>query len=488
MAKIRVNPRKLFDSAKKKFVTFKKRLPAKKVTVFVDKKPFTSFFIALGVLLLLIVVGNFISNLSKKEAKEQVLVKEVKIYSIGTSPKVSLQGQVEKSGVYKIIAQTSGIVQRVNYKEGDRVSKGQSLVSLSTNYQGGNIPGLQASLAQKQYKNILDTYDTQKSIIEDQKNIASYSAQSADRLRDISRQGLDETNSLIDLNNDILDTLNNQLSTLQSTNVGGSNDAQILQTQQLIAQLRSGLAQLNASSRSLALQAGGDNPPARIADIQKNMSIKQLDIQLKALDLNREMSRIQAAIAGISASFMNPTSPAVGTIERIYVKVGESVNPGTVLALISGDTKGQAVVVRVPYEIASRISMTEESTIHFSGKTVKAVPTYVSGEATDGQLYSVIYSVDPEDGVSTDDSYITIDIPVGYPDTLSSIPFIPLDAVYQTQDEGYVLIVKNGKAEEKKVTLGSVYGRFVQIISGLSKNDQVILNRNVIAGDNVKEI
>lgn len=483
----KINLKKLVSSAESKFAVINRKLPTRKVLSFVDRRPFASFFVALGILLLLIAAGNFIAGLSKQETAEKFLVKDVQIYNIGQAPKVSLSGQVEKSGVYKIVAQTSGIVQKINYKEGDEISRGQSIVSLSSNYQGGNIPALQASLAQKQYQNILDTYDLQKSIIEDQKNIASYSAQNADRLRDISRQGQADTNSLIDLNEDILETLNSQLDVLESTNTGGSNDAQILQTKQLIAQLAGGLNQLRASSRSLGLTTDTANPPARIEDIQKNLTLKQLDVQLKALDLNRDMGRIQAAIAGISASFMNPASPSKGRIERIYVKVGESVNPGTVLALISGDTKSQAVVVRVPFEVASRISMTEESTIHLEDKTVKALPAYVSQEATDGQLYSVIYTLSTEEVSATDESYVIIDIPVGYPDTLASIPFIPLDAVYQTQNEGYVLLLKNGKAEERKVVLGSVYGRFVQILSGLSRNDKVIINRNVIAGDNVKE-
>lgn len=476
-----------YGRRRRELLLIKKKLPTKKVLSFIDRKPFTSFFIALGILLLVILLGNFLGNLSKKEDTKQALVKDAKIYSIGSSPKVNLSGQVEKSGVFKIVAQTSGIVSSINFHEGNKVGVGQSIITLSSNYQGGNIPGLQASLAQKQYRNILDTYSTQKSLIDDQRSVATQSAASFDKLRDISRQNLDDTNSMIDLNQSILDTLNNQLNVLESGNVGGSNDAQILQTKQLISQLKSGLAQLRASSRGLSFQTDGSNPPSQLSDLQKNITLKQLDLQSKALDLNKELSRIQAAISGIAASFMNPTTPYNGTVDRIYVRAGDSVNPGTPLALISGNNKESSVIVRVPYDIASKISRTEPSTLHLGDSSYDVTPLYISQEATDGQLYSVIYSIPNESQKEiTNGTYITVDIPVGYADTSSAIPFIPLDAVYQTQNEAYVLVASDRKAEGRKVTLGTVYGRFVQVLSGLKNRDQVILNRNIIAGDSVK--
>ena len=475
-----------YGRRRRELLLIKKKLPTKKVLFFIDRRPFVSFFITLGALLLLIVLGNFLGNLSKKDEAKQILVKDAKIYSIGSSPKVSLSGQVEKSGVFKITAQTPAIVSRINLHEGDKVGKGQSIITLSSNYQGGNIPGLQAALAQKQYKNILDTYSTQKSLIDDQRSIADQSSVSNDKLRDISKQNLNDTNSLIDLNQNILDTLNNQLNTLEANNVGGVNDAQILQTKQLIAQMAGGLAQLRASSRGLGFQTDSANPPTKLSDLQKNITLKQLDLQSKALDLNRDLSRIQAAIAGVSASFMNPTTPYSGIIDRIYVKVGDSVNPGTVLALVSGNNKESNVIVRVPYEIVTKISRTDTSTIHFDNSSYDAVPLYVSEEATDGQLYTVIYSV-PADSQNeiTNGTYVTVDIPVGYADTSSEIPFIPLDAVYQTQNEAYVLVENNKKAEGRRVTLGTVYGRFAQVTSGLNNRDKVILNRNIIAGDSI---
>ncbi len=75
---------------------------------------------------------------------------------------------------------------------------------------------------------------------------------------------------------------------------------------------------------------------------------------------------------------------------------------------------------------------------------------------------------------------------MGAPKTSAAVPFVPLDSVFQTQDQAYLFVAKNGKAVSRKVKLGSVLGRFVEIESGLNNSDQVILDRNVIDGDSVK--
>jgi multidrug efflux pump subunit AcrA (membrane-fusion protein) len=66
-----------------------------------------------------------------------------------------------------------------------------------------------------------------------------------------------------------------------------------------------------------------------------------------------------------------------------------------------------------------------------------------------------------------------------------TFPFVPLDAVYQTEDTASVFVELGGSVKEKKITLGQIYGDFIQVESGLLKGDQVILNRNVVSGDKV---
>jgi hypothetical protein len=65
------------------------------------------------------------------------------------------------------------------------------------------------------------------------------------------------------------------------------------------------------------------------------------------------------------------------------------------------------------------------------------------------------------------------------------MPFIPIDSVYQTEDSSYVFVVQNKKAVSKKIKLGAVTGRFVQVESGLTSGNNIILERNIVTGDQV---
>ena len=458
-----------------------------KAVLFSRRRPFASFAVLLVSLLLLILLSNFLSRPREDPEQAKPLVKEVSVYSIGTSPKVMVQGKVEKSGVVKIVSLGSGVVQNVNVSPGGAVSKGQNLVSVSTNYSGGNAFSIQRQLAQVQYKNVLDTYNTSKELIDKQKELAEKNDKNTDELRNISSQSVTDSQNLINLNNEILSALSAQQAELETTNVGGANDAAILQTKQLRSQLESGNIQLESALRNTQYSSSGSNPLAEISDMSKDITLKQLDIQGKALDLNKEVSRLSLVLARINEAMMFPSAPISGVVERVYVEVGQAVTPGTPLLQISGDSQELKIVALVSMQMAKSISTGELSSISLGKKTYESAPFYVSTEATDGQLYSVHFSI-PSEFLSnvTDNSYVSVLIPIGFAKTSSAIPFVPLDSVFQTQDETSVFLMQNGKAVSRKIEVSEVLGRFVEVESGLKEGDMVILNRNVITGDRVK--
>lgn len=82
----------------------KRKIYTKKVLLFIQNKPFTSFFAVLAFFLLLMVMGNVL--FSPKPEIEQNLntVREVDIYKLGSAPRITMQGKVEKSGVINIFS------------------------------------------------------------------------------------------------------------------------------------------------------------------------------------------------------------------------------------------------------------------------------------------------------------------------------------------------------------------------------------------------
>ena len=459
----------------------------KKTGAIIDRRPLTSFFVVLLIIFILIVAGSILRK-PKQEATIITPKKEVATYSIGSAPTIKVQAQIEKSGVIKIVAQTPGIVSTVNVTEGQEVTKEKTLVSLSSNYQGGNAAGVQREIAYATNKNTKDTYNIQKDLIKKQREIADKSDANADQLRDITSKSIDETKSLLNLNQEIVGTLNVTLADLVATNVGGANGAQILQTKQIISQYQSAVNQLQSGIRTSEFQASGDKPPADLSNMSRDITQKQLDLQEKALALSVEVSGLQLKLAQIMESTMYPAAPFDGVIERVYVTTGQSVNPGTPLVLIHGAQKLKAVA-RVPRDIAQKISQADVATLTIDGKSYKTAPVYISTEATDGALYSVIFDVPANYQKSlSDNEYITVELPVGYASTSTAVPFIPIDAIYQSTDASYIFVIKDGKAVIKKIKLGPIVGQYAQVESGLTSGDEIILTRTVVSGDSVRRI
>jgi multidrug efflux pump subunit AcrA (membrane-fusion protein) len=187
---------------------------------------------------------------------------------------------------------------------------------------------------------------------------------------------------------------------------------------------------------------------------------------------------------------MYPASPFGGVVDKIFVKVGENVQSGTMLASISGFDQHAEVVVNVPENVAKNISAFEPSVLTIGNKEISMMPTYVSKDATNGVLYSVIYQLDDSFSPSlTNLSFVKVKLAIGVADTTNIDPFIPLDSVIQTQEESYVFIVDDKNiARVKKIKLGQIQGRYVEVLEGLPNDSQIILDRNVIEGDKVSVI
>lgn len=465
----------------------KRKVYYKKFLIHAQKRPIPTFLGLLLMLLGLILLSNFINRPKISSQETNLATKEVSVYPIGSSPKLTVQAQVEKSGVVKIVSLSGGVVQNINVEVGQEVGRGTTLVSLSSNYQGGNALGVARQLAYASYKNTKDTYKTNTELIDKQKELAERSDKNSDELRAISNQSLDATRGLIGLNNEILTTLESSQAELEAANAGGANDAAILQTKQLRSQLMAGNNQLEASLRASEYTGPDDKIPAEISNLSKDIALKQLDIQRKALDLSLEVSRLSLTMAQINEAIMYPSTPVNGVVERIFVRVGQVVSPGTPIAQVSGASDNLIAVALLSREMAQGVSNVKVSTLHLGNETYDEVPFYVSTEATDGSLYTVHFAIPQEFAQSvTDKGYITIEVPIDFPKTGSSIPFVPIDSVFQTQDQAFLFVNENGKAKSRKVVLGEILGRFAEIKSGLKEGDEVILNRNVIEGDPVR--
>lgn len=471
------------------------------ITAVLLAHPERSFFTVLGTLFFLIIIGSIIGRPEEDKSVSGVTPKEVNVFAIGAAPKISLTGKTEKTGVVKITAQTSGIVQKILVSEGQQINRGAQIITLSTNYQGGTLQQATRQIAEKSYAFTESNYETQKDMIVKRRQIAEAAGQQSEDLREIARTSFDDTDSLIKLNESILETLDDQISYLETTNTGSANDSLILQAKQGKAGVQSGLLSLRSALRSSQYQADDEKNPAQLSQLSKDLTLKQLELEEKSLELNKEISRLNLTVARITESLMYPATPVSGTVERIFVKGGQSVNPGTVIATVTGKSNSAVIIATVPKDLAGRISRLEPSTLIVNQKTVELIPRYISTEPTDGELNTVHYTLPDElaDALGNG-STVKISIPIDSAKSSGSIHFVPLDALYQTGPDAYLFIASQSAentiqtaagsgvvytAVSRKVTLGTVMGQYVEVTEGLKNQDLVILDRSVINEDQV---
>ena len=455
----------------------------------IDAHPMRSFWTLLILLLGLIVVGNIFRQPPKQNEVKAQTPKTVQIYGIGSAPKVTLQAKIEKSGALKLFAQSPGFVQSITASEGDLVHKGQNLFWLANNPSGGTLPTLSRQIAQKNYEFAANNFDLQIELINKRRDIANKTSDQAQQLRDITSQSATETAGLISLNQDILTALDSQLNQLQANSASGSADSLILQTKQAKTGVVSALNSLQTAQRTAQLQSDGGKAPAQLADLSKDLTLKQLDLEEKSLNLNREISQLNLRIAQVTESLMYPSSPCDGVIERVNIFIGQSVTPGALLATLTCNKNLATAVLSVSQQLAQNLSRIDKSVITVNNQPVFLMPRYISHEPTEGTLHTVIYDIPEEQAVAlTNGSFITMSVPVAANRALSSDPFVPIDAIYQTQTEAFLYVAAPGPndtrtATSRKVTLGSLFGEYIEVTDGLKTGDQVITNRNVIEGD-----
>jgi len=186
---------------------------------------------------------------------------------------------------------------------------------------------------------------------------------------------------------------------------------------------------------------------------------------------------------------MYPAAPFTGVVEKVYVRAGQIVNPGTLLATIVASNSENILKVQTTAPIARSILATEPSSITIKGETISLLPTYISSEATDGMLHSLSYVLPAESAWLTNSEYISVRVPVGPEKIIVNDPFVPLDALYQTAKNAYVYVVaedEKGKyAQAKEVTLGEVSGEYVAVWAGVGIDDVVIISRTILEGDRI---
>lgn len=459
-----------------------------KVVKVVENNPMKIFFIFLGLLLALMFGANYLRSLQTEDAADEFdIVKEVTTFKVGLEPEIVVSGKIVNSSTIELRAQTSGVVNRIYVENGDKLSTGSTILALTSTYSGRNAQTIQREIAEKQYQNRLETNEIQREIVDNQIRQANETNTKLEKLQEIADQSKQDTQQLLDLNLDVLEQIEETIEQLEEGNSDGSNDELIFQNKQLQIQYQSAVNSSRNAIRNLEIQ-DEDSVDSALADIQKEITLDQLELQKRGLQLSEDISKLQLDLAKLNERLMYPSMPLSGTVEKVHVNQGDLVNPGNLIATVTTDKGDLTVEALVTKQVANRLSVDSISRLEIEDEVFRLNPTYVSSVPTNGSLYSVFYDLSDQ-AVDTlaDGQNINISISLSYSNKGNGEIYIPLETVHLTQEGGFVYLVDGETAVSRQIEIGQITGNFVEVITGVNEGEELILNRNVIDGDKIEK-
>ena len=217
---------------------------------------------------------------------------------------------------------------------------------------------------------------------------------------------------------------------------------------------------------------------------QQSASQKELD------DMTARYEMAKAGLEGAKQmrnevmaqfSYSNITAPFSGTITNTFVKEGDMANPGMPLVSVEGASRWQVTAMVSETDInAIKNGMPVKVLVKSSNNnlTGKVIEVSGSGANTGGQ-YLVKINLDKTDNSVLSGMFVNVQFPVENKpqSTQSKTVLIPESAIVeQGQLKGIYTIGTGNVAILRWLRLGKTFGNQVEVLSGLSANEQYIVS------------
>lgn len=218
----------------------------------------------------------------------------------------------------------------------------------------------------------------------------------------------------------------------------------------------------------------GTEEDIALAELEKDRAVRKSSLAQSALSL--ELSTKNDAV-------LKPKVFMSGVVESIRVKRGDLVTAGQVLATVVSKNGATTLEALLDPRTARLFALDTEARLTVGNDTVTLLPTYFAQSENENGLFSVLFTLSPElTKRITNGEYLRIALPLATDKSM----LVPIDAISQDDTQASVLVSVEGKAVAKTVTLGTIYGSYVEIMSGLNREDSVILSRSIVSGDAVR--
>jgi len=198
----------------------------------------------------------------------------------------------------------------------------------------------------------------------------------------------------------------------------------------------------------------------------------QYSLQFIQLDSTILQAETGADLAKLQAEARNIKSPIKGTVTNIQVEEGNFTSPGQILVTVENIEDLKVKTYLSPEETklikANDLVSISSTTTSTTGKVNYVSPTL----SLNGKAEIEITLGDKKNLFSGEIIEITFT-----PNTGAIATLVPLNSVI-IEDEQYFIntVGKEKTIERKEVTVGQVYGNFIEILGGLNFGEKVALS------------
>lgn len=213
-------------------------------------------------------------------------------------------------------------------------------------------------------------------------------------------------------------------------------------------------------------------------------------------ELDDMTSRYEMAKAGLESvkqmknevmaqfSYSNITAPFSGEVTNTFVKEGDMANPGMPLVSVEGVSRMQVTAMVSESDIAQiNNGMLVKVLVKSINKEVSGKVTEVSGSAKNtGGQYLVKITLNTIDRTILSGMFVNVQFPISNQSkaeiTTKSDKVMVLESalVKQGQLRGIYTITNENKAILRWIRTGKTFGNQVEVLSGLSANEQYIVS------------
>ncbi len=256
-----------------------------------------------------------------------------------------------------------------------------------------------------------------------------------------------------------------------------------IETPEIDQQLQQARADLATAEANLKLS---ETTAARYQALLKLDAVSRQEADQTASDLEAKKTIVASARANVKrleelAAFQKLTAPFDGVITARNTDVGALINAGNggpaqeLYHLAATDRLRVFISVPEIYSRSATPGVTAELTLtefpgrRFTGKIVR------TAQAIDAATRTLLTEVDIDNGSGTllPGAYVQVHLklPAG-----SSALILPVTTLIFRSEGMQVAVVRDNKAELIPITLGRDFGTEVEVTSGLTENDFVVVN------------